>query len=911
MLSRNRWIGLLNTFVRRYAVLSFMIVLVCAHLSLTAWTLIRFIQIEHWSPGISFFGNEMMQTPGLTRSAANNLQEGTWYHLLKVRSAGGIMVTQIEPDSPADQAGLQPGDVIFSINGTDLGLDPGTYFRVRMRSRPGDEFDLAWRRNSAIHRGTLTLKASDQVRYTLSVNGEKIEMGVEAMTWFQRGTYLIYPFMLLCLGSWMGFRFTHKKIVCQCAVLFLVMALCGTQTFYPMIAGWPGWVLSLSLLVVTAASLLKATLIFRVLSVFPGSTMSSFRLQKWIRVLVVLLMGYVLLYLINLYTSTYGWNNDLVRFVSNAIAPIPEYAFQIVVAVTAGYLLLVQRSAIDLQQRRRLRILAIGCAATLILAPFWAIYKPGTLLTSWNILSIQGSMLPMAVWFLDRVIHLGLQCALPLCFTYAVLVHRVFGMRFVFGRSVIYVARNKALNLVLGIGVYIVFCIVLSTWLSGVEGSGLIVAFAAAAIAIILSGAWLKLKAPLIQLVEKQLIPAVFENRQRISRLERSVSQFPDRESLVGSAGQELLDGLDLCCVAIYLKNESEDTLNTAWYGISEVPGRVSPDCISDINRSSMLIDKELRKSCSTGERLIEYGDPEGDKVLESSGFELIVGFGNDARTRGCISLGRKLSDEPYSKEEKDSIQVFAAEMRLALANFEMAESLEKRSLDLKRLSRRLMDVQESERSRLASDLHDDSGQTLMALKMNLQQTRNELLENPGLARTRLNDALELTDETMKRLRKIARGLRPPGLDVFGLNSALEDLCENFESLTEVPVLYRGIADCELPESSAICLYRVVQEALTNSVKHGGAARVEVDLHHENRVVTLSVTDNGRGFDPDALYDPNHESGLGLIYMRERVESLDGRFTIHSKQGNGTRITVVIPAAEPQWRNDDKDRSCR
>ena len=872
--------------------------LVCSHLGLTTWTLVRYTQIEHWSPGISFFGNEMMQTPGLTRSAVNTLQEGTWHHLLKVRSDGGIVVTQIEPGSPADQAGLQPGDVILSINGTDLGLYPGAYFRARMRSSPGDEFDLTWRRNGAMYRGILTLKASDQVRYSLSVNGKKIEMGVQAMTWFQRGTYLIYPFMLLCLGSWMGFRFTHKKIVFQCSLLFLSLALCGTHTFYPMIAGWPGWVLSISLLVVTVANLLKAALIFLVLSVFSSSTMSDFRLSKRLRVLLVLLMGYLLLYLVNLYKLTYGWDNALVRFVSSAIAPIPESVFPIVIAVTAGYLLFTQQAAIGLQQNRRLHILVIGCISALILAPFWTILKPGTLLTSWKVLSIQNTMLPIAVWFLDRIIHLGLQCALPLCFTYAVLFHRVFGMRFVFGRSVVYVATNKVLNLILLVGVFVVSYMVLTILLSGVGGSELPVAFTAAGMTVILAGGWLRLKAPLTRLVEKQLMATVFENRQRISRLERSMSQFPDRKSLIGCVGQELLDGLDLCCVAIYLNDESGDSLNAEWYGIKEVPGRVSPNCISDITRSSSLIGRSLRKSAKAGERMIEYGNPAGDKILELSGFELIVGFGTDTRTRGCISLGKKLSDEPFSNEEKNSIQVFAAEMRLALSNFEMAESLKNQSFDLKRLSRRLIDVQESERSRLACDLHDDSGQALTALKMNLQLTRNELFANPDRARIRLDDALEMTVETMKRLRTIAHGLRPPGLDMFGLIPALKILCSRFETRTGVSVLYRGIANLELPESTAICLYRVVQEALTNSAKHGGSTRIEVDLHHKDRDVSLSVNDNGKGFNPEILTDPYRAFGLGLIYMRERVESLEGRFAIHSSQGNGTRITVVIPSVK-------------
>ena len=122
--------------------------LLCIQLGLVVWTLVRFTQIEHWSPGIRFFGSEMIQTTGLTKSAVNNLQEGTWFHLVRIRQDEGIMAVQIENGSPSDLAGLQSGDLITSVNGIDLKSNrPEAYFQARLQSQPGDHLELTWLRD--------------------------------------------------------------------------------------------------------------------------------------------------------------------------------------------------------------------------------------------------------------------------------------------------------------------------------------------------------------------------------------------------------------------------------------------------------------------------------------------------------------------------------------------------------------------------------------------------------------------------------------------------------------------------------------------------------------------------------------------------------------------------------------------
>ncbi len=196
----------MNSLVARYLTLSTLIILVCVSTGLAVWTLFRFTQIEYWSPGLRFYGNDMMKSQGVAISAASNLKEGTWFHLIRVREDGGVKVDQVDAGSPADKVGLRSGDVITSVNGLDLRSPPEAWFQMRLRSSPGDLLEVTWFRSGEAHSGVMALGSNDGVNYTLEVSGQELVMSVEAMTWFQRGPYLIYPFVLLFFGTWIGFR---------------------------------------------------------------------------------------------------------------------------------------------------------------------------------------------------------------------------------------------------------------------------------------------------------------------------------------------------------------------------------------------------------------------------------------------------------------------------------------------------------------------------------------------------------------------------------------------------------------------------------------------------------------------------------------------------------------------------------
>jgi len=164
------------------------------------------------------------------------------------------------------------------------------------------------------------------------------------------------------------------------------------------------------------------------------------------------------------------------------------------------------------------------------------------------------------------------------------------------------------------------------------------------------------------------------------------------------------------------------------------------------------------------------------------------------------------------------------------------------------------------------------------------------------LLRQRIGDAAALADATMEQIRSLAQDLRPPALDTLGLNSTLEGFCRGFATCTQLSIDYRGLELPMLPEAATICLYRFLQEALTNVAKHACASQVNVALHCDADEVTLSVEDDGRGFDGQSeLSVSGWPMGIGLLGMQERLESLGGGLEIDSQPGLGARLVAHVP----------------
>jgi PAS domain S-box-containing protein len=214
----------------------------------------------------------------------------------------------------------------------------------------------------------------------------------------------------------------------------------------------------------------------------------------------------------------------------------------------------------------------------------------------------------------------------------------------------------------------------------------------------------------------------------------------------------------------------------------------------------------------------------------------------------------------------------------------------------LRDISARLMRVQEEERRALAHELHDEIGQQLAALKLNLQTMARTV---PGqAAAARIQDCIEIVEIAIEQVRDRALNLRPSMLDDLGLAAALDWYCrrQSERSGTEISLELEAQTQA-LPDPIPITAFRIVQEAVNNAIRYAQARHIEVTLRTLEDSVELVVQDDGRGFDPAAL-DPRRDDSLGLLGMRQRVDWLGGELDITSTPGSGTLVRATLPLTE-------------
>ncbi len=207
----------------------------------------------------------------------------------------------------------------------------------------------------------------------------------------------------------------------------------------------------------------------------------------------------------------------------------------------------------------------------------------------------------------------------------------------------------------------------------------------------------------------------------------------------------------------------------------------------------------------------------------------------------------------------------------------------------LRRL-RSVIDGQDQERNRLSRELHDGIGQSLIAVKLQLE---NAETQNYSMMRAGIDSAKNMIDLTVEDVRRVCHALMPAALNEFGIVSTLRAICSEMGSLAGFTAVFENEGSLDrMSKKSQVYLYRITQEALNNIAKHARATKVILRLSRENNIVTLLVSDNGKGF----IFDPvSFAQRNGLQNMRERTQLLQGEFTIHSQPGNGTTIKVSIP----------------
>ena len=262
----------------------------------------------------------------------------------------------------------------------------------------------------------------------------------------------------------------------------------------------------------------------------------------------------------------------------------------------------------------------------------------------------------------------------------------------------------------------------------------------------------------------------------------------------------------------------------------------------------------------------------------------------------GVFALVRELHDAAPSEDElRLATQLVAATLG-PLKNAQLLEQLRAQSEQLRKLSWKLIEVQEETLRQVARDLHDEFGQVLTAIGLMLGHAGQKGLPKDSIFVQDVQKVKKIVEDTLQTVRDNSQIFRPAILDDFGLEATLDWFVRQFTRQTGIPVQFeRGMSDDFFPGEDAIHIYRIVQEALNNVARHSKADRAWVVLRESQGEMSLEIRDNGAGFDLGGEMDRASGEGLGLMGMRERAEHLNGSCRIESAPGKGTVVRVRVP----------------
>lgn len=246
--------------------------------------------------------------------------------------------------------------------------------------------------------------------------------------------------------------------------------------------------------------------------------------------------------------------------------------------------------------------------------------------------------------------------------------------------------------------------------------------------------------------------------------------------------------------------------------------------------------------------------------------------------------------------DEQDNIVEFQSVGRDITDRKKAEEELRISRDQLRELTKRLSEAEENERHRIACELHDQVGQNLTALGINLNMLRNQLSDKLTVEiDSRLNDSMKILEETAKRIRDVMADLRPSVLDDYGLMAAICWYSDQFSKRTKLSIIVQGEELIpRLPLEVEITLFRITQEVLTNVAKHAMASKVMINLAEVAGKARLVIIDDGMGFKPAGFYLSKEKNGWGLLNIKERTEALGGKLIVESEPGKGTRIVIEI-----------------
>ncbi len=368
------------------------------------------------------------------------------------------------------------------------------------------------------------------------------------------------------------------------------------------------------------------------------------------------------------------------------------------------------------------------------------------------------------------------------------------------------------------------------------------------------------------------------EPEEMVRRLVMNVTGFLDAEG--GMAGLAIGSGphAELQCDGFWCAGLWTDFRRT-WRRGEGIPGTVMETqfpFLSRDYRKDPLRESDLCRSFDLGSAIcVPIKNPQ----------EEVLGF---------FQLHRRSGEPEFTWQDAAFLETLGNTAAVAIENARLMRSLKLKTEKIRSLSQDHLRRLEQERRHIARELHDETGQVLIGLKLRLQILSGLLTDDQSEAREQLAELRTVVNAAAVSLRDLARKLRPPTLDDLDLEAAVRQLVTDMCSHAPFRVSVAVQSGLVRSESEQTALYRIIQEGLTNIMKHAHASRVTISFSGGTRRRCLRIEDDGVGFDPDEA-----TGGLGLVGMKERVSMLGGRFRVASAAGSGTILEVILAGEEP------------
>ncbi len=606
---------------------------------------------------------------------------------LNLKSTTGVLVEDwVAPGTPADKAGLKTGDIILRFDGIELTSD-GQFSYLIKANPPGTNVKIDLLRNEE----TLTLEATlgrgpsgPQIYFW----GSFIKGSASKVLWTWHLPFLILQLLLLVVGALIGWLRPKDPVAFQCSILFLCLGLISFQVLgVPLLASWPSWALLVSICFSEVSFGLWVPLTLRVLSIFPNPSRLGKLFLKW-QWLAFLYFGfYSFSWCAYHLTKIFGWKPTWV--ITN---PVAQFIFNLnewlllPIIVLMGSLLIAQRIETRDRPQARLKVIEFGLfLGTLGLILFLG-FRPAFALAPRFLLPVWGYLtyyLPVALW-----------SAIPLSFVYSILARKVFGIRFILRKGLQHLLLSKGALLLEGIIIFLIVWQAVGKGGSRLAGSPIAVSGVAVASAVLVMGTLSRVNRKIMPAIDRRFFRETLDVRHLLLELGDQLSELREREKILKRTASTVLKALHPLRVVLLLKEAQTKDIKCV-LDLKNGTSRLAS--IEDLEKEVVSNPSLELKSEDSVIQQLEQKKPwldvypeklnselEEEKRLLELNSELLILLPGSSGLIGVMGLGAKLSEEPFSGEDRELLLTVARQMGMALENAELLE-VAKREAELSR----------------------------------------------------------------------------------------------------------------------------------------------------------------------------------------------------------------------------------